>query len=99
MNTLLITGATGNVGSEIVRLLASAPCLVRAAVSPGRVPKHALEGQIEYVPLDFTQPATYHDALTGVSKVFLLRPPAITIFRAIKGVRGREPVDLAALEQ
>lgn len=60
---VLVTGASGNVGRELVRVLAAQGTPVRAT---GRD-----------VKLDFGDPATFAAALDGVRAVFLLRPPAI----------------------
>lgn len=60
---ILVTGASGNVGRELVRVLAAQGTPVRAT---GRD-----------VTVDFCDPATFPAALDGVRAVFLLRPPAI----------------------
>jgi uncharacterized protein YbjT (DUF2867 family) len=60
--TILVTGATGNVGRIVVDLLREAGASVRTA---SRNPQAA------DVRLDFTDPTTYEAALTGVRKVFL----------------------------
>ena len=76
MNQTLVTGATGNVGSEVVRLLRGFGSPVRAAVrDPGRFQP---DGRVEYVPFDFVRPQTYRRALRGVERLFLVRPPAIS---------------------
>jgi uncharacterized protein YbjT (DUF2867 family) len=71
---ILITGATGNVGGETLRLLAQAGQPVRAAVR--RPPATPLPG-VEYIPFDFADPATHAPALDGVGRLLLVRPPAI----------------------
>jgi len=63
----LVTGATGNVGSELVRALADDGQRVRALVrSPRAVPR------AEAVVGDLTRPDTWADALTGVRGIFVL---------------------------
>lgn len=75
---VLVTGATGTVGSEVARLLEDGEWTVRAGVrDPGGV-RQGPEGRVEYVPFDFTRPETYEPALRGVGKVFLVRPPALS---------------------
>lgn len=70
MNTILVTGATGRVGAEIVHQL-SQP--VRAGIrSPEKVRNPA--PNVEYVRFDFSQPETFAAALQGVSRVFLMWP-------------------------
>jgi uncharacterized protein YbjT (DUF2867 family) len=74
MKPILITGATGNVGREIIKRLYRAGVPVRAAVvSP--VNAENLPVPVPWVIFDFTNPATYPAALAGVEKMFLLRPP------------------------
>jgi uncharacterized protein YbjT (DUF2867 family) len=65
--TVLVTGATGNVGSEVVRALLRRRLPVRAFV---RDPERAPEGA-EVAVGDFTDPASIRRALAGVSRVFL----------------------------
>lgn len=72
---VLVTGATGNVGGELVRLFGAAGLPVRAAVPE---PEQARFGDgVEPVALDFRRPDTFAGALDGVRRVFLVRPPAI----------------------
>lgn len=67
---IVVTGATGNVGGEIVRALAGAGQQVRAVVRPGREP--ALPAGVEAAPGDLNQPDTLGPALSGASGLFLL---------------------------
>lgn len=67
---ILVAGATGNVGSELVRALASAGEPVRAlSRNPGQ--SAALPG-VEPVGGDLNEPETLRGALTGVRGVYLL---------------------------
>lgn len=80
--TVLVTGATGNVGSLVVDELLRRNVDVRAAVRPGgraAVPKGSIA-----VPLDFEDPTTFASALEGVDRVFLVRPPHISDGRAFR---------------
>lgn len=71
---VLITGATGNVGAEVVRLLAARGRDVRAAVrDPHRL--SGLPPNVTGVEFDFERPETFTAALTGVRRVFFMRPP------------------------
>ena len=70
---VLITGASGNVGSAVLAELAAAGVPVRAAVRPGGRPARVAAS----VELDFTDPATWADAFDGIRTMFLVRPPAI----------------------
>ncbi|GAA2428655.1 NAD(P)H-binding protein [Actinomadura vinacea] len=66
----LVTGATGNVGSEVVKALASAGEGVRALVR--RPDTVTLPEGVEAVGGDLNRPQSLKDALTGVRAVFLL---------------------------
>ncbi|MES1025587.1 SDR family oxidoreductase [Gloeocapsa sp. BRSZ] len=74
---ILVTGATGNVGREVVRLLYDEGYHIKAAVRNLKNIDDALTPQVEYVVFDFQQQNTFSAALQGVSKLFLVRPPAI----------------------
>src|ERR1043166_8543812 len=73
---ILITGATGTNGRELIQQLTIAGQRVRAMV---RDPKKATELQgnnVEIVAGDFSNPASVEDALRGAEKAFLLTPVA-----------------------
>jgi uncharacterized protein YbjT (DUF2867 family) len=78
MSLVLVTGATGNVGAELITLLRERGVPVRAALQPARIASYTPAPGVEAVPFDFEQPATATAALQGVSKLFLLRPPQIS---------------------
>jgi uncharacterized protein YbjT (DUF2867 family) len=65
---LLVTGATGNVGAEVVRALVDAGEPVRALTRSAG----ALPAGVEAVPGDLNRPDSLSDALAGVRGVFLL---------------------------
>ncbi|HEY0811798.1 MAG TPA: NAD(P)H-binding protein [Pseudonocardia sp.] len=68
---ILVTGATGNVGSEVVRRLAVDGAPVRAlARHPDAVA--VPDGAVEVVAGDLSRPETLDDALAGVEALFLL---------------------------
>lgn len=78
MKTILVTGAGGNVGLEVLKGLLAAGARVRAATSnPDGVQKR-LGLKAEYAALDFTNPATFAPALAGTERLFLIRPPQIS---------------------
>lgn len=67
---LLVTGATGNVGSAVVAELANKPCKVRVLVrDPARLNIRA--PNIEVAVGDFSDPASLAAALEGVDAAFL----------------------------
>jgi len=75
---ILVTGAPGNVSSEIVRLLQEGGHRVRAAAVDPVKAQRALGDGVEYVPFNFGDAATYTDACEGVERLYLMRPPQIT---------------------
>ncbi len=68
---ILVTGATGNVGSEAVRLLADRRHPTRALV---RDPSRAPIGDVEIVTGDFDRPDTLDEAMRGIDTVLLVSP-------------------------
>jgi len=71
--TILVTGATGTVGSEIVKQLSSAGQKVRTAVhSATRVPSNGKLKHVERVILDYNKPETLVTAFEDIDKLFLL---------------------------
>jgi uncharacterized protein YbjT (DUF2867 family) len=81
MLKILVTGATGNVGQEVLRLLQSYDCHVCAAVRNPNSAKQILGSNIQTVPFDFTNPDTFDRAFLQVNKIFLVRPPALANIR------------------
>ena len=73
---ILVAGATGNVGRQVVAQLREAGAAVRAlARDPGRA---ALPAGVDVVRGDLTDPDHLHAALDGVESVFLLWPSLAT---------------------
>jgi uncharacterized protein YbjT (DUF2867 family) len=73
---ILVTGATGKVGQEVVRQLATAGVPARALVrDPTRASSIRIPG-IEIVVGDLARPETLPPAFAGVERVFLLTPAA-----------------------
>jgi uncharacterized protein YbjT (DUF2867 family) len=68
---ILVTGATGKVGSEAVRLLAAQHHPTRALV---RDPSRAPHGDVEIVTGDFDRPDTLDAAMRGIDTVLLVSP-------------------------
>jgi uncharacterized protein YbjT (DUF2867 family) len=79
---ILITGVTGNVGSETFRRLAGQGAPVVAGVRNVDKAKRqfgGLTGSVaEYRAFDFNDPVTWLTALAGVDKMFLVIPPGTT---------------------
>lgn len=71
--TILVTGATGTVGSEVVRQLAASGVRVRAAARS--LPRLTMVAPgVEFVAIDFRHSGTLARALAGVDRLFLLTP-------------------------
>lgn len=69
---ILVTGATGSNGTEIVKRLASRNVQVRAMVRSRERASEIVAPNVEVVEGDFDLPATLVDALAGVERAFLL---------------------------
>ena len=77
-NPVLVTGATGNVGAEVVKALQKAGVPVRAAVRDVAKATGRFGEGVEYVQFDFKRPATFEAAFKDVKRLFLMRPPDIS---------------------
>jgi uncharacterized protein YbjT (DUF2867 family) len=100
---ILITGASGNVGKEVLKQTTASGAKVRAAFQTANKAATAPSG-VEIATLDYNQPETLRTALKGVDKVFLVGPPAqnlVTLERkavdAIKQAGGPHIVLLSAM--
>lgn len=69
---ILVTGATGNNGSEIVKLLAAQNVRVRAMVRDRHRASAIASPNVEIVEADFDCPETLQAALNGVERAFLV---------------------------
>lgn len=87
MTPILVTGATGNVGKEVLRQLLETKIPVRAAVTNLERARAGLElefaanlasGQLQLVRLEFGDEGSYAPAFAGVDACFLMRPPAVS---------------------
>jgi uncharacterized protein YbjT (DUF2867 family) len=75
--SILVTGASGNIGSEIVKqLLGVAPAVsIKAAVHSRQNVKNVKDGdRVKAIPIDYNEPDTLRQALKDVDKLFLLTP-------------------------
>ncbi len=81
MGKILVTGATGTIGSQLVRRLKEKNLEVIAGVSSlskaGRFSKQGIDTTI----LNFAQPDSLESAFEGVDRLFLLLPLAKPICR------------------
>ncbi|KAB3530776.1 SDR family oxidoreductase [Alkaliphilus pronyensis] len=72
---ILITGASGNVGRYVVEALINMGESVVAAGTNVEKLKDIFENRVEVVKFDFEDEKTFDNALKGVNRVFLMRPP------------------------
>lgn len=81
MTKVLITGATGNVGTEVIKTLQNIDHQldIYAGVRNLTTDDNKLDNiKIKFAQFDFTDSTTYDTALDGCSILFLLRPPQIS---------------------
>lgn len=74
--TILITGATGNIGKEVIKQLSAAGpnILVRATARSPNQPAGIEPKKIELVEADYDKPESLDRALSGIDSLFLLTP-------------------------
>ena len=75
--SILVTGASGNIGSEVVKqLLAVTPAVsIKAAVHSRQNVKNVKDGdRVKVIPIDYNELDTLREALKDVDKLFLLTP-------------------------
>lgn len=82
IKNILITGATGNVGFEVIRFLMKNDTTnkIIAGVRNINAAKKLFKdySTIDFVNFDFEQPETFDNALKNIDTIFLLRPPHIS---------------------
>jgi uncharacterized protein YbjT (DUF2867 family) len=78
VETILVTGATGTVGSEVVKQLSSATSdiNIKAAVHSVENAKKVQYDRVEAVQIDYDKPETLKDAFKYADKLFLLTHPS-----------------------
>lgn len=75
MMKVLVTGASGNVGSYVVKELLNMGEKVVAATTNIEKTNKFFDNKVEAVYFDFTNKSTFDKALEDVDRVFLMRPP------------------------
>ena len=76
-NTILVTGSTGTVGSEVVKQLASSGQRIKAAVhTQNKADKFRDNNAIDIVNIDYNKPETVAAAFNNVDKLFLVTLPS-----------------------
>jgi uncharacterized protein YbjT (DUF2867 family) len=81
---ILVTGATGTVGSDVVDALAETETSFRAGVRDPA--SREWPDGCEPVAFDFERPETWGFAFEGVDTLFLLRPPSVRRERLLDAV-------------
>lgn len=71
---ILVTGASGNVGREVLRQALAVGLKIRATFQSAEVAAKAPAG-LEGVIMDYSKPETIRPALHGIEKIFLVGPP------------------------
>ena len=105
-NTILVTGATGNVGSQVVQQLIAAGITPRIAIRSVNKADALKQAGAEPVEMDLDKPETVQPAFEGVDKVFLVSPfvpnmveLAAILVEAAKKANLKQIVRLSALAQ
>jgi uncharacterized protein YbjT (DUF2867 family) len=102
---ILVVGATGRIGRELVKLLARSGETVRAASRNPSVASAGFPFAVEAVEFDYDRPATFAPALDGIGKIFLTVRPgdnhsdtaAIPLLDEAKRVKIERIVDVTAM--
>lgn len=84
MKTILVTGATGTVGSEVVRASSEKYDDVKTVAALRDVSKAQFNSHIECREFDFKLPETFAETFKNVDAVFLMRPPNIADARVLQ---------------
>jgi uncharacterized protein YbjT (DUF2867 family) len=74
---ILVTGAPGNVGTEVVRGLQAAGASFRVAAWNVENARKVFGADSDIVHFDFLDPATFGPTFSGIEQMFLVRPPAL----------------------
>jgi uncharacterized protein YbjT (DUF2867 family) len=72
--TVFVTGATGTIGRDVVKILSENGVPLRAGVRDQAKARQQFDDDIALAPFDFEDDSSFAGALDGVGKVFLLPP-------------------------
>lgn len=82
MNKILVVGATGNIGFEVIKQLCLLNTKHHIIAAIRDIPKgkkmFKTYPNVDFVHFDFEDPNTFDCALIGIDQIFLLRPPHIS---------------------
>lgn len=94
--TVLVTGATGTVGSEVVDQLADRSVQCRVATRDPSTASDRFRGaDFEFVEFDFERPETWGVSLADVDRLFLVRPPTVGVDKLREFVDAAERVGVS----
>src|SRR5262245_34825248 len=82
---ILITGASGNIGGEVLNQAIAARLPIRAAYQSPTKAKDAPRG-VAAVVMDYTKPETIRSALDGIATLFLVAPAVANLAELEGGV-------------
>jgi len=102
---ILVVGATGRVGSELVKLLIQNGESIRVATRNPLAVSSRFQNTIDVVEFDYERPQTFTPALVGIDKIFLTVRPgdnhsdeaAIPLIDEAKKTKIKHIVDLTAM--
>jgi uncharacterized protein YbjT (DUF2867 family) len=102
---ILVIGATGRVGGELVKLLVRNGESVRATTRNPSTVSSGFHNTVDVVEFDYDRPQTFAPALAGVGKVFLTVRPgdnhsdtaAMPLIDLAKKVKVQHIVDITAM--
>lgn len=77
MASILVTGATGNVGAEVVNILQERGVVFRVGARNVERTQQTLGGDADVVRFDFLDETSFSGAFAGVQALFLVRPPQL----------------------
>ncbi len=95
---ILVIGALGNVGTEVVNSLIKYDASIRAADLDAEKIQQRFGSKVEAVAFDFANHLTYEATFKDIKKMFVLRPPQITDIQRIM-VPSLEAAKAAGVEQ
>jgi uncharacterized protein YbjT (DUF2867 family) len=102
--SILVTGATGTIGREVIRHLAKKNVAIRAGIRDAAKAREQLGKSVALTPFDFEDADSYPKALKDVEKLFVLPPlvpdqvkVTIALVDAAKSAGVRHIVKLSAI--
>jgi len=104
-NEILVIGATGKLGSQVVNCLEQLGGEIRGATRNPENPRLRSRSTARFVEFDFERPETFPAALKGIERVFLIARPgddhsdrvAVPLIEEMKRQSIRHVVDVTAM--